>query len=103
MPKSESNCRPSRDRPARANGRKLSAGIGVSGSNLAGRIESILSKTVWSADFADISHVGIAFGDLVTLRVGNQLFGFKLEGGQTLGWYHFLTCWYEHAKAQRAA
>lgn len=53
--------------------------------------------TTWSASFAEISRIGIAFGDMVTVRVGDELFGLDLKGGSSFVWLHFLQRWSEQA------
>lgn len=50
-------------------------------------------QVTWSATFDDISKVAIAFGDLVTVRVGDDLFGLDLKGGNNFVWLHFLDKW----------
>ena len=56
-------------------------------------------ELTWSASFDQISKVAIAFGDLVTVRVGDELFGLNLKGGNNFVWLHFLQTWLNERQA----
>jgi len=59
-------------------------------------------ERAWRAPFSEISVVAVAFGGLLTVRVGGVIYGMDLKGGNALMWDHIVSRWLQAARREVA-